>query len=329
VQAETSVSGLAVLHDELERLLDALDDDHDGRYRVRALTMLARVHWTGGHVVRAQEVMQEALEEARRCDDGRQVGLALTQIAFYALIGPAPVGEAIDLCHRLLAEAGDDRPMRASVLKTLAGLHALRREFEQSRQLAQQSTELYEELGLRLAAAQASVEFAIRELLAGDPLAAEAVARRGYQVLESIGETSYQASCAAMLAQALHLQGLHHEAGRFAKLSEELSDAGDVISQSQWRAARAKVLAGIGQHDEALRLAHEAVDQLAGTDLLFLKGDALLGLAEVLRAAGRAHEAVDALEAAQAIHDRKGATGLRDHARRLMDELIDDELAQV
>jgi hypothetical protein len=56
-----------------------------------------------------------------------------------------------------------------------------------------------------------------------------------------------------------------------------------VLSPGVWRGARAKILAGRGEHSEAQRLAREAVDLSAATDWLSLQGEAHLDLARVLR----------------------------------------------
>ncbi len=136
-------------------------------------------------------------------------------------------------------------------------------------------------------------------------------------------------SVAAVLAQALFLQGLHHEASRFAEISRRLADTNDVISQFQWRVARARVVAAEGRLEEACRLASAAVDQLAASDLPFLQGQALLDLADILRQAGRFSEAVQAADAAVERYERKGATVLRDHAAAFLDELLDEQPAQV
>ncbi|MFD2093625.1 ATP-binding protein [Blastococcus deserti] len=323
----TDPSGLAGYTVEIEQLLPVLEAAGNDQDLARGLHLLARMHWVQGQVLIAEAYTRRAVELARRAGQTRQLNYALTQLAFYTLIGPTPVDEGIDRCQELLAAAGDDRRMRASVLKTLAGLHAMRGEFAHARELGGESLAILEDLGLRLAAAQASVEFAIRELVAGDVLAAEAEARKGFDVLDTMGESSYLSSCAALLAHALSLQGLHHEAGRYAGISERTADPGDVISQFQWRVARARVLAGTGRTADAVRLAQEATEQVAGTDLLSFRGDAHFELALLLREDGRPADALRAAHTALALHERKGNTATRDHVRVLVEELSDEQLA--
>ena len=54
-----------------------------------------------------------------------------------------------------------------------------------------------------------------------------------------------------------------------------------------WRGVKAKILAHEGRCEDAETLARAAVALVAPTDLLSHHGDAMLDLAEVLRACGR------------------------------------------
>jgi tetratricopeptide (TPR) repeat protein len=285
---------------------------------------MARLAWERGHVVEAERLTRRALETARTGGDPRQVGHALGQLGFYALLGPTPVPEAIERCTGLLAQAGDDRRLRASLVKTLGSLHALQGETDLARRLADESSAVLADLGLRLDAAQAAVEFALREIIAGDPLAAEAIAREGFEVLKAMGETSYMCNCAAVLAQALSLQGLHHEASRFAAVSESATDDHDAGAQLQWRAARSRVLTAAGRTTEAVELARSAVEWGADTDMVLLQGDAWSEYARALHAAGRRAEAVAAARTAVELYEAKGATAVVAHARTLLDIVSDD-----
>src|SRR5262249_51161731 len=80
----------------------------------------------------------------------------------------------------------------------------------------------------------------------------------------------------------------------------------DVTAQVQWRGVRAIVLARQRRLKAAERLAREAVQLVAGTDLLNLHADALLDLGEVLRLARRKPEARAAVEQAVTAFEAKG-----------------------
>jgi tetratricopeptide (TPR) repeat protein len=311
---------------EIEKLLPDIEAADTGLL-IRALDMLSRVYSLQGSVSRGTEIMERALLRARESDDAVRMRRAASELAFYTVIGPTPVEEALARCRVLLTEAGEDQRTRASVLKTLSSLHALRGEFDEARRLAAESLAIMNDVGLRLAAARASVDFAMRELLAGDPLAAEAIAREGYETLDLMNERAYKCTCAALLAQALHLQGLQHEASRFAEVSRDNAGGSDAVGQYQWRTAQARVLAGRGQFPEAIALAKAAVELLEKTDLVFMHGDALFDLAGVLRTSGRLAEAEAAAREALRLHERKGARAAAELARDLADRIADEQHA--
>jgi tetratricopeptide (TPR) repeat protein len=179
--------------------------------------------------------------------------------------------------------------------------------FDEARRMAGQDRAILEDLGLKVAAGMATEEYGLIEILAGDPAAAERELREGFEALEEIGETSILANVAAMLAQALYSQRRDAEALRFSEISEQASARDDLSSQVQWRAAKAKVHARMGEPDEAERLALEAVALAEQTpDFSLLRGDALLDLGEVLIANGRPRAAVEPIETAARLYDQKG-----------------------
>ena len=147
--------------------------------------------------------------------------------------------------------------------------------------------------------------------------------------MDLMNERAYKCNCAALLALALHLQGLQHEASRFAEVSRQTAGASDAVGQYQWRTAQARVLADRGQFSEAIALARAAVELLEKTDLLFMHGDALYDLAGVLRASGRLVEAEAAAREALRLQERKGATAAAELARDLADRIADEQLATV
>ena len=104
------------------------------------------------------------------------------------------------------------------------------------------------------------------ELTAGDPAEAEGPLREGVAVLEAAGEKGWLSTTAAVLAEVLWRQGKDEEAERYALLSDRLAAPDDWMSQWQWRAAQAKVLADRDQLSEAETLARAAVSVIDRTD---------------------------------------------------------------
>ena len=144
------------------------------------------------------------------------------------------------------------------------------------------------------------------ELLAGAAEAAEEELRRGYDVLEEMGDLARLSTAAAFLAQVLYAQGRNDDAERLTAVSADAAATDDAVSQMLWRGTRAKTFALRGELGEAEALAREAVEIAERTDGLNLHGDALLDLAVVLRAAERPREAAASAERALALYERKG-----------------------
>jgi tetratricopeptide (TPR) repeat protein len=87
------------------------------------------------------------------------------------------------------------------------------------------------------------------------------------------------------------------------------------------RRVTAKVLARRSQHDEAERLAREAVAIAENTDWLDGQGDAYADLAEVLTLAGKPDEAGAALEQALVRYERKENLVMAERTRTRLSEL--------
>ena len=95
----------------------------------------------------------------------------------------------------------------------------------------------------------------------------------------------------------------------------------DLATQASARSAQALVRSARGEHEEARRLAREAVDLYAGAQSPWFYGDTLMMLAEVSRAAGLREEAAEAARAALAAYERKGHEPGMASARALIEEV--------
>jgi tetratricopeptide (TPR) repeat protein len=222
------------------------------------------------------------------------------------LFGPTPVTVAARRCEEILARPGTQPRLRASALRALAGLAAWAGDDARARVLVSSHRALVEDLGLRVAAASAAETYGIVELAAGDPVAAEAEFRRGYESLDEMRERTLSSLLAALLADALYRQGRDDEALEFSERSRDAAGGDDLLAQVQWRTAQAKPLARAGRGAEAETLAREAVALVRATDFLAARADAALDLAEVLRLDGRSAEALAYAEEALALYEQKG-----------------------
>jgi DNA-binding SARP family transcriptional activator len=260
----------------------------DAQSLAKAWELLAWGHWLQCHAAAAEEALGHSLELARRAGDPRTAAQSLHLTLGAAVFGPRPVPDAIQRCEEILAHARGQRRVTASALRALAALKAMAGDFAEARVLMQRFSAIVEDLGLRVTAASASETYAAVELLAGDPAAAERRLRSGYAQLEQMGESSTSANLAALLAQALHVQGRDEEA---VLVSDVTPAEDDVSAHVHLSGARARALASVGRLEEAERLARAAVARAEQTDFLAMWGDALSDLASVLRQSNRAAEA--------------------------------------
>jgi len=284
--------------------LRILGEHGDDLGQCRAWCLRAKIAWTEGLVAAADEAWRRAAEHARRAGDERELFEILCWRASAAVFGPTPVAEAIGRCTELRDQVPASPVAVAVMLHPLGLLHAMQGEFDQARRLIRQANEILDELG-RLQSAVSHHE-ALVEMLAGEPATAEARLRRGYARLEEMGEGTLLATTAAMLAQAIHAQGRHQEADAFCLLSERTAAAEDLPTQVWWRGVRAKILGRQDRVAEAVALAREAVRLSEPTDLLTIRADALVDLAEVLELRGSPAEADATARQGLTLYERKG-----------------------
>jgi len=143
-------------------------------------------------------------------------------------------------------------------------------------------------------------------MLSGDPPAAEAALREGFETLQRIGDVGHQVSVAADLALVLlEMNGREHEVLALADTHERLMIEDDVDAVVRWDAARARAVSRFGDAAEAERLARRSVERAWATDYQDLRSLSQDALAEVLLVSGRTEEAAEALTKAVAVHEAK------------------------
>ncbi len=292
---EAGSDGLVRVGEEAIAGLEPLGDDVG---LAKAWWLVSEAYSVAGHWQQRGDALARALEHARRGGSGEAATLValLAQALYY---GPTPVDEALERCETFLTEAGGDRALVAALQSTLAGLHAMRGEFDEARDLYARAVATYAEMGHEFRLAARTLVGAEIETLAGDLPAAERELRRGCEILERMGDRGVRSTLSAYLARVLALQGRYDEADELAQFSADTAGSDDLVTQVVWRTARAVVFAHRGEPDAATALATEATALAADTDFVDLRASALVALAEVLGANG------DAAEAA-AMYERKG-----------------------
>jgi class 3 adenylate cyclase/tetratricopeptide (TPR) repeat protein len=304
-----------------ERLIATLEDLGDDVGLARAWRLIGDLHWHRSNYGAADDALARAISYARRAGDAREEAECLGRYVGSGAYGPAHVREVERRCEELLSSSAAIASREAPALRALASVRAMEGRFDEARDLAERARALLEEYGFRLRASWVSETSAAIEMLAGDPAAAEAALRAGFDAAVAVGEQGFQATAAALLAHVLAEQGQLEEADRFTTLSEHSAADDDLASQVLWRSARARILAVSGRASEGEPLAREAVTLAERTDDINMHGDVLVELALVLAEADRPDEAAAALDRAVDLYTRKGNRVAADAARRRREAL--------
>jgi tetratricopeptide (TPR) repeat protein len=242
--------------------------------------------------------LEQALAHAQRAADAHdEVGTITALLAQALYYGPTPADEAITRCEELLRGAGGDRPLRAALTSTLAGLYAMRGDLELGRSSFADAVAVYDELGLRFRRAARAHIGAQIALLGDEPAEAERELRTALDTLAEIGARGVHTTLGAVLADILSELGRDDEAEELAREVAGAVAQDDLAPQVLWRVALARVHAHRGEVVEAETLAGEALDLTATVDFPDLRARALTAAAEVTGDSQLLDQACDVYEA--------------------------------
>ena len=301
-----------------DAVLPLLEREGDAQGECRARSLRAQVAWIAGRVSEADADWREAADCAARARDERELYDVLAWRATAAVLGPTPVSEAIERCERFRERVAASPAAVAWMINPLASLHAMRGEFTRADELLAQANDTISQLGgLR---ASVSHHEALVRLMAGEFARAEGPLRDSLDALRAMNDRDAVATTAAMLAQAVYGQDRLREAAELCALTAGTAAADDIVTQVIWRSVKAKILAREGDCEQAITVAREAVDLVAPTDLLSHHGDAMLDLAEVLRACAHTGEAREAIRLAVALYERKGNVAAAARGKALLND---------
>jgi class 3 adenylate cyclase/tetratricopeptide (TPR) repeat protein len=290
-----------------EQAIEVLVGLEDGLGLARAWDLVGWLEYGQGQCAAAEAAWERSIEHARRAGSARHELAGLSSLASVAVWGPTPRADALGRCEDILGMVQSHLAGRALVLGLLGCLQALEGRFEEARELVAQRDALFEEIGLRHESARHAHADAWIEMLAGDPVTAERILRRGYETLEELGGRTQLQVVGSYLARALGLQGRWEEAERLAADVERLDPTG-IAEIASARCTRGRAAASLGRVEEGVGLARAGLEMIESTDFLLDRADARMELAEVLRLAGRHEEADALLDEARRLHDRKGNT---------------------
>jgi class 3 adenylate cyclase len=296
----------AALQTQTRRAIATFAEFEDQRGLAKAWGLLAALGFLRCRIAEAEAAAGQAMTHARLARDDPAEAWARGLLAQSAFWGPVPAPEGIRRCQELLEQAEGNRRSELTALQSLAGLEAMAGRSEAARATVERALALAGDMGENRVAALAR-EFAAGALsLAGELAAAEEQLRQGIRVLERQGESGMRSNLLADLAHVLHRLGRPDDALAVATASRAIAAHDDLFAQVRWRGAAARSLALQGRTAEAERLAAEAVGIATPTDMLTMRGDALLDQAAVAAAAGRPGDAHRAALAALELYRAKG-----------------------
>jgi class 3 adenylate cyclase len=261
---------------------------------------------------------QRGLEYARRLGSARREGQVLRRLGNALARGPTPVEEAL----AWFEEHGWLQTSAPVTEGTRGQLLAMLGRFDEGRALIAEGASRAEKFGQPEEVAALVGEFLWQvEMLASDFPAAERNARLGCETLERLGRGAVLSTYSSFLAEALWELGRDEEALTWSRRSEDLGAHDDRLTQVGWRQVRAKVLARTGSHEEALKLACEAVELAETTDMAVLRADAARSLGEVNVLTGHPDAAARAFERALELYSAKGVLPMVDRVRARLGQL--------
>ena len=294
LEPEGAIEKLAGLVDQALPVFEAAEDDLALYYGYVAL---AHVASSSGRTDTTLDAFERAFAHARQAGLPYQL---LLQRAVSRLLGTTPVSG-------LLAWVDEEKTRGEVEYTGLRGpyAHALAMlgRFEEARVMLAEARAVLADRGAELAVAMMTGESADVALLAGDPAVAVEFGEAAFKLFDELGEITGRLGTTGTIAQAFYALDRLDEAEAWA---DRAAESDSVFAQMLWRQVRAKVLARRSEHDEAERLAREAVAIGEDTDWLDGQGGSFADLADVLLLAGKPGEAAVTLEHALERYERKG-----------------------
>ena len=291
----------AVIREDARAAIEVLEAAGDELGLARAWRLLGNTHWYAGEGAASEEAVLRALEHARRAGRRSEVQFCYEDLTGIFNTGPTEAAAGIERCREILAIEPEDRIVGAWMAHALAHLQAKRGDFDEARANAALTRRVLLENGQTFDHAVMAEVAGDVEYQAGDPATAFAILSDGLETLHRAGRTS------AILSAHLGHVAWH---AREVAAAEATADEG--MAAGGWTRALTlgtlgRVRASQGRFDEAERLVREGLAHWETTDYLTYHAWTLEALGDVFAMAGRTGEAVQALERAAALHERKGS----------------------
>jgi class 3 adenylate cyclase/tetratricopeptide (TPR) repeat protein len=289
----------------------------------RAWRVVYWARWGQCQLGRMRPAAERAFEHDRHARDKHYPQLDLIGVLVALVWGPTPASEALVKGQEILEQVRGHRGAEAFAMCFLGQVRGMLGQREAAREMILRGVADRRELGDLPGAAMSYGEGLgyFIEMVCGEWLAAGRELRQAFDELASIGDKNYLAITAGWLAHCLYQLGEYDEAQHFAGVCEQSAAKNWVAAQALWRGVRGKLLVRSGDVAAGEALAREAVDLAVKTDRVDTQTDALMDLAEVLRATGRTVEAASVVEDALRRYELKEVHPAATRARALLDEL--------
>jgi tetratricopeptide (TPR) repeat protein len=308
---------------EAERAIEMFEETRDPLGLAKGWRLLGLVHREGCRATEGEAASRRVLRYARQAGNRWLEAWSLVESAFYVFYGPTPAVLGVRRCRRTLEELAWSPRAQTWILDLLGGLQAMAGDAAAAERLHADAQALRREIAVPGYKVIGTADIgAYLYFWAGRPAEAERLLRESYTVLDQLGEKAYLSTVAALLARALDELGDHDdEIDRLTRVSQAAAGKDDMLSQILWRGTRAKLLVRQGAAAEAEWLAREAVWLAEAIDYLFVRGDALMDLADVLRSTGHQRDALAAVDHAVGFYERKGNLASLAKARSLRTDI--------
>jgi tetratricopeptide (TPR) repeat protein len=311
-----------------ERLLAELAEaravlEAEGNDEALAIMWLdfARAEWNPCRFDAAGEAAAHAVEHARRAGARAQLVDSMTILMASGHLGSSTPGQGRPVVQAAVDALGREGQVGQVAQVIEAYYDALSGDFDGARAGFRRAEDQAERYGAEVWKAACWEFVGEVELMAGDPEGAERAWRKEHELHLRIGDEGHASTSAGYLALALCRLGRFEEADDLATNARRLGAEDDLATQGTALAVQALVRSARGEHDEALRLARDAVDQWKDAQSPKFQGDTWTILAEVARAADLPDEAAEAARTALALYERKGNQPSAASARAFLDEL--------
>ena len=302
---------------QVDEVIAALENLGDDLGLAKAWLLRTVVHSLRMEDAALEEAAERVVLHAGRAGAVHEESEGIAWVGAALISGPRPVAACIERCEQLLA-AASGRWGEAEGLVALGVLRMMNGDLDDGRDLYRRGHMMVRNLGMRLVDAGMVNQSGYGELVAGDPEAAVAILRRGYDELAEMGEVGWMPTTADFLARALCEQGRYSDAEPYWQTAEELSEGELFYHPTIGGGARARILAARGETDAARAVARHAVEVAGRTDDLNLRADTHIDHADVFRLTGMHDEQATALRNALALYEQKGNIAAADRTRAVL-----------